>query len=45
MRIGLLSDTHGDLDAFKQAYEIIKDTDLIIHSGDLFYHGLFNLIK
>lgn len=45
MKIGLLSDTHGDLSAFKLAYEIIKDTDLIIHCGDLFYHGLFNLIK
>lgn len=45
MKIGLFSDTHGDLQAFRQAYEIIKDADLFMHSGDLFYHGLFNLIK
>jgi uncharacterized protein len=45
MKIGLISDTHGDLDAFEKAYEILKDSDLIMHSGDLFYHGLFNSIK
>lgn len=45
MKIGLISDTHGDPDAFKQAFEIIKDSDFLMHSGDLFYHGLFNLIK
>lgn len=45
MKIGLISDTHGDLAAFEKAYEILKDSDLIMHSGDLFYHGLFNSIK
>ncbi|MCL5770768.1 MAG: phosphodiesterase [Actinobacteria bacterium] len=45
MKIGLISDTHGDLDAFNRAYDIIKECDIIMHSGDLFYHGLFNLIK
>jgi uncharacterized protein len=45
MKIGLISDTHGDLDAFEKAYGILKDSDLIMHSGDLFYHGLFNSIK
>ena len=45
MKIGLISDTHGDLAAFEKAYEILKDSDLIMHSGDLFYHGLYNSIK
>jgi len=45
MKIGLISDTHGDVEAFEKAFEILKDSDLIMHSGDLFYHGLFNIIK
>jgi putative phosphoesterase len=45
MKIGLISDTHGDIDAFENAYELLKGSDLIMHSGDLFYHGLFNSIK
>ena len=45
MKIGLLSDTHGDLAAFEKAYEFLEDSDVIMHSGDLFYHGLFNSIK
>ncbi|MHB1348011.1 MAG: phosphodiesterase [Candidatus Humimicrobiaceae bacterium] len=45
MKIGLISDTHGDLAAFEKAYEFLKDSDVIMHSGDLFYHGLFNSIK
>jgi uncharacterized protein len=45
MKIGLISDTHGDVEAFEKAFEILKDSDLLMHSGDLFYHGLFNPIK
>jgi len=45
MKIGLISDTHGDIYAFKKAFEVLKDYDLIMHSGDLFYHGLFNPVK
>jgi hypothetical protein len=45
LKIGVLSDTHGDLYGTKLALEVLKDTDLIIHCGDLFYHGLFNKIK
>jgi len=45
MKIGLISDTHGDMVAFEKAFEIIKESDLIMHSGDLFYHGLFNPIS
>jgi len=45
MKIGLISDTHGDLAAFEKAYEFLEGSDVIMHSGDLFYHGLFNSIK
>jgi putative phosphoesterase len=27
------------------ALEILRDTDLLVHCGDIFYHGLFNMIK
>lgn len=40
-----MSDTHGDIKAFSTAFEILEDTDLLIHCGDIFYHGLFNMIK
>lgn len=33
MKIGVLSDTHGHLD--KHAIDILSDTDLILHAGDI----------
>jgi len=40
MRIGVISDTHGSISAWQQAYDnFLHQTDLIIHCGDLFYHG------
>ncbi len=40
MKIGLVSDTHGNLRAWEQAWDLIlHDCDLIIHCGDLLYHG------
>jgi len=39
MKIGVISDTHGSLTAWQQAYSYLKDTELIIHCGDLLYHG------
>lgn len=40
MKIGVISDTHGSLAAWKTAYEkYLKDTDLILHCGDVLYHG------
>ena len=39
MKIGLLSDTHGDLIQTTKALEILKDCDYIIHLGDVLYHG------
>lgn len=40
MRIGVISDTHGSIGAWQKAYErFLHQTDLIIHCGDLLYHG------
>lgn len=39
MRIGVMSDTHGSLTAFEQALQYIGDVDLLIHAGDVLYHG------
>jgi hypothetical protein len=33
MKIGIISDTHGQLD--KHATDILSDTDLILHAGDI----------
>jgi putative phosphoesterase len=40
-----MSDTHGDIKAVSCALEVLNDADLLIHCGDMFYHGLFNMIK
>lgn len=42
MRIGLISDTHGDLDSWERALKIFKDIDLAIHTGDILSSGPFN---
>ena len=40
MKIGVISDTHGCRDHWAKAYDkFFKDADLIIHSGDVLYHG------
>lgn len=39
MRIGIVSDTHGNLRAWEEAWEVLKDADLIFHCGDVLYHG------
>lgn len=40
MRIGVISDTHGSVHAWRKAYgEFLSSADLIIHAGDLLYHG------
>jgi putative phosphoesterase len=43
MRIGVMSDTHGDLACWQGITEgIFCDVDLIVHAGDIFYHGVRN---
>jgi len=40
MRIGVISDTHGSVSAWQQAYTgYLAQADFIIHCGDLLYHG------
>lgn len=42
MRIGLVSDTHGDPAAWRKAMRVLQDCELILHAGDHLYHGAFN---
>lgn len=39
MRIGIISDTHGSSTAFRKALEILERCDVILHAGDVLYHG------
>lgn len=40
MKIGIISDTHGSLTAWQLAVEnCFQTVDLVIHCGDLLYHG------
>ncbi|HDD64561.1 MAG TPA: phosphodiesterase [Firmicutes bacterium] len=39
MKIGIISDTHGSVKGWENAWKIIKDTDIIIHCGDILNHG------
>ena len=45
MKIGIISDTHGSISAWQKAYQnFLYETDLIIHCGDVLYHGPRNLL-
>ncbi len=39
MRLGIMSDTHGSLEAWRRALEVMGDVDMILHAGDVLYHG------
>ena len=40
MKVGIISDTHGCVDRFTLAYnKLFTDADMIIHAGDVLYHG------
>lgn len=45
MSVGIISDTHGDIEAVKKSFEILSRCDAIFHCGDVLYHGAFNPIK
>lgn len=45
MKIGLISDTHGDVEAWEKALKIFTDIDFAIHAGDILSSGPFNPIK
>lgn len=38
MKIGVISDTHGNVEALKKALRHFDNADLIIHAGDVLYH-------
>ncbi len=38
MRLGIISDTHGNIDAWNRAVEFFDGADLVIHAGDVLYH-------
>lgn len=40
MKVGIISDTHGSLTAWEQAWsKYFSRVELIIHCGDILYHG------
>ena len=40
MKIGVISDTHGHAERWQLAYDkFFADAELIIHAGDVLYHG------
>lgn len=40
MKIGVISDTHGDVETFRAAIEgPLANAELLLHAGDLLYHG------
>jgi len=40
MKIGIISDTHGCLETWEKVFTAyFQDSDLIIHAGDVLYHG------
>ncbi len=40
VKIGLIADTHGNLEGWQQANEIVLGgADIIVHCGDVLYHG------
>jgi len=44
MRIGIISDTHGDVKAWQKAIKAFGQVDLVLHAGDILYHGPRNII-
>ncbi len=46
MKIGIISDTHGHEMAWAHAFDkYFHDADLILHAGDVLYHGPRNPMK
>lgn len=39
MKIGVMSDTHGSLTYLEKALDVLGDCDVILHGGDILYHG------
>lgn len=46
MKIGIISDTHGHEGAWQTAFaKAFHDADMILHAGDVLYHGPRNPMK
>lgn len=46
MKIGIISDTHGHEGAWQAAFaKAFHDADMILHAGDVLYHGPRNPMK
>lgn len=46
MKIGIISDTHGHEKAWQTAFDkAFHDADMILHAGDVLYHGPRNPMK
>ena len=45
MKIGVISDTHGHEGAWDKANKFFAGADMIIHAGDVLYHGPRNPMK
>lgn len=39
MKIGVMSDTHGSLLYLEKALNVLHECDVILHGGDVLYHG------
>lgn len=39
MKIGVMSDTHGSLPYLEKALDVLSDCDVLLHIGDVLYHG------
>ncbi len=46
MKVGIISDTHGSAGCWDMAYKnFFTGTDLILHAGDVLYHGPRNRLQ
>ena len=46
MKVGIISDTHGSAGCWDMAYKnFFAGTDLILHAGDVLYHGPRNRLQ
>jgi putative phosphoesterase len=38
VKIGIISDTHGNVDAWNTAMQLLTGAEIILHAGDVLYH-------
>ena len=44
MKIGIVSDTHGCVESWRKTFSYLSDAEVILHAGDVLYHGPRNNI-